>query len=99
MKSKTTPSCCAASTTDLNAACCKVEALISMDPRGQIVLPKDVRERAQIQPNDKLAVISFQKEGAICCIALMKADTFAETVKEMLGPMMSEIMQVERSGK
>ena len=92
MKQKPMEACCGAKPSDANAACCQVEALISIDARGQIVLPKDVRERAQIQPGDKLAVISFQQEGAICCISLMKADTFAETVKKMLGPMMSEIM-------
>jgi len=73
--------------------CCKVEALVSIDARGQIVLPKDVREKAQIEPGDKLAVIAFESEGKICCIALVKADAFQDTVKGMLGPMMSEILQ------
>lgn len=98
MRQKAVAGCCSNGAEDLSAPCCKVEALIPIDARGQIVLPKDVREKAQIQPGDKLAVISFQKEGAICCISLIKADTFAATVKDLLGPMMSEIMQESAGG-
>ncbi len=69
-------------------SCCKVESLISVDERGQMVLPKDLRERAHIQPGDKLALISWEKEGAICCFTLIKADALAERVKDFLGPVM-----------
>jgi hypothetical protein len=41
---------------------------------------------------DKLAVISWEKEGKVCCISLIKAEDFAEMVKDLLGPMMKEIM-------
>jgi antitoxin PrlF len=92
MKQKTSPKCCPTNASTLSGACCKVDALVSIDARGQIVLPKDVREKAGIQPGEKLAVISFEKEGAVCCITLIKADSFAETVKDMLGPMMAEIV-------
>ncbi|RJP24269.1 MAG: AbrB/MazE/SpoVT family DNA-binding domain-containing protein [Candidatus Abyssobacteria bacterium SURF_5] len=85
--------CCGPQAAERNAACCKVEALIPIDARGQIVLPKDLRERAHIHPGDKLAVVAFENEGSVCCIALVKADSFADTVKGMLGPMMNEIMQ------
>ena len=75
------------------APCCKIEALVPVDGRGQIVLPKDVRDRAEIEAGDKLAVIGFESNGRVCCIALVKADAFAETVKDTLGPMMSDILQ------
>jgi bifunctional DNA-binding transcriptional regulator/antitoxin component of YhaV-PrlF toxin-antitoxin module len=55
------------------------------------VLPKDVRERAGIRPGDKLALISLEREGTVCCLALMKADRLSGMVKEVLGPLMSEI--------
>jgi antitoxin PrlF len=86
----------AASLCDVKAGaspCCKIEALVPIDARGQIVLPKDVRERAQIEAGDKLAVIAFESEGKICCISLVKADAFADTVKGTLGPMMADILQ------
>lgn len=76
-----------------NAPCCKVEALVTVDARGQIVLPKDVRDKAGIGAGDKLAVISFESGGKVCCISLVKSDAFADTVKGLLGPMMNEILK------
>ena len=73
--------------------CCKVDAIIAIDGRGQLVLPKDVREKAGIAAGDKFAVISHESEGKVCCISLVKADYFAETVRDMLGPMMKDILQ------
>ena len=31
---------------------CKVESIISVDERGQMVLPKELRDRAQIRAGD-----------------------------------------------
>jgi antitoxin PrlF len=72
-------------------SCCKVESLISVDERGQMVIPKDVREKACINAGDKLALISWEKDGEICCISLIKADYLAERVTEFLGPVLSGI--------
>ncbi len=44
---------------------CRVEAVLSVDERGQMVLPKDVRERAGIQTGEKLALISSEKVGKV----------------------------------
>ena len=76
-----------------NMACCKVESLITVDERGQMVLPKEIRDKANIRPGDKLAIVSWEKEEKICCISLIKSDDFAEMVKGLLGPMMKEILQ------
>jgi len=73
-------------------SCCKVEAVISVDDRGQMVLPKEIREKAKIRAGDKLAVISWEKDGEVCCISLVKAEDFTEMVKGLLGPMMKEII-------
>jgi antitoxin PrlF len=73
--------------------CCKVVAIVSVDERGQMVLPKDLRDKVGIRPGDKLAVVSIQKDNKVCCISLIKADTFSEMVKGMLGPMMEEVLQ------
>jgi antitoxin PrlF len=69
---------------------CKVEAVLSVDERGQMVLPKDVRERAGIRTGDKLALISWEKEGAVCCLALMKVENLSGMVKNVLGPLMND---------
>ncbi|NIO06040.1 MAG: AbrB/MazE/SpoVT family DNA-binding domain-containing protein [Proteobacteria bacterium] len=71
--------------------CCRVESLISVDERGQMVLPKEVREKANIRPGDKLALISWEKDGEICCVSLIKAEGLMGMVKGLLGPMMKEM--------
>jgi AbrB family looped-hinge helix DNA binding protein len=83
--------CCA--TPELQAGCCKVEAMVSIDERGQMVLPKELRDKAGIRPGDKLAVVSMQKDGKTCCLSLIKAETLTDMVKDMLGPLMGEIFQ------
>jgi antitoxin PrlF len=71
--------------------CCRVEALVSVDERGQMVLPKDVREAARIRPGDKLALIAWRENGAVCCLSLMKADELTDMVRGRLGPLMKDI--------
>jgi antitoxin PrlF len=83
-------SCCG---TDSLAGCCKVEAVVGVDERGQMVLPKELREKAGIKAGDKLAVVSMQKDGATCCLTLLKVDELAGMVKDLLGPVMTEIMK------
>ncbi len=67
--------------------CFRVEAVLSVDERGQMVLPKEIRERAGIGPGDKLTLITWERDGAVCCLSLMKADHFSEMAKGVLGPM------------
>lgn len=67
--------------------CCKVEALISVDERGQMVLPKGVRERLGLRGGDKLALSTIEKDGAVCCLILTKAGALADAVRSVLGPM------------
>ena len=73
--------------------CCKVDALLSVDSRGQLVLPKDVREKAGIQAGDKFVLISHESGGRVCCFSLIRADEFSASVKDMLGPMMKDILE------
>lgn len=71
--------------------CCRIESLISVDERGQMVLPKDLRDRADIAPGDKLALISWEKDGVVCCLTLIKAEQLASGVRDFLGPLMKDI--------
>jgi AbrB family looped-hinge helix DNA binding protein len=75
-----------------NRECCKIDAVVTMDAKGQIVLPKDLRERAGLKPNDKLAVIGFERDGGVCCIVMVKADALGNTVKKVLGPIFKEAL-------
>lgn len=72
-------------------SCCRVESLITIDERGQMVLPKDIRERAGIGPGEKLALVSWEHDGAVCCISLVKAGALTGMVQNLLGPMMEEL--------
>jgi antitoxin PrlF len=74
-------------------ACCKVESLVSVDERGQMVLPKEIREKAGIGAGDKLALVSWEKGGQVCCIVLMKTDELTEMVKGALGPLVREVLK------
>jgi AbrB family looped-hinge helix DNA binding protein len=67
---------------------CRVEAVLSVDDRGQMVLPKDVREKAGIRTGDKLALISWEKNGTVCCLALMKVENLSRMVRDVLGPVL-----------
>jgi antitoxin PrlF len=73
--------------------CCRVDAVVTVDSKGQIVLPKDLRERAKLEPNDKLALVGCERDGKMCCIMMIKAEELGKTVKVMLGPTMKEIFK------
>ena len=51
-----------------------LEAVVTIDDRGQLVLPKDLRDTWGLKGGDKLAVISCIKKGVTCCATLVKAD-------------------------
>ena len=73
-------------------SCCRIDALVTVDARGQLVLLKDLRKRAGIEAGDKLAVISWKRGEEVFCLTLMKADEIAGTVRELLGPIMKEVL-------
>ena len=86
---------------DLETPCCgstagdgdsKVEAVISVDERGQMVLPKEIREKVGIKAGDKLVVISRKDGDAVCCITLIKTDYFMGVLSDKLGPVMNELL-------
>lgn len=74
---------------------CKVEAVVSVDERGQILMPKDLREKANIHAGDKLAAVSCERDGEICCISLIKVEELSATVKGFLGPIFSDLVRKE----
>ncbi len=79
--------------TDEGASCCKVESIISVDDRGQMVLPKELRKKANIRAGDKLAVTSWEKDGKVCCIFLTKAEDLADMMRATLEPVMKDMVR------
>jgi len=71
---------------------CRVDSIITVDERGQMVLPKELRERAGIGAGDKLAVATWEKDGKVCCITLIKAEDLVGLLKDRLGPIMKGLL-------
>jgi AbrB family looped-hinge helix DNA binding protein len=69
-------SCC-----DGSEECPPLESVVSVDERGQLVLPKEIRERWGLKGGDKLAILSSMKDGEICCVAMVKADLLTRNFK------------------
>lgn len=84
-KTAAKPECCG------SYATCHVESIVSVDERGQMVLPKDLRERAGIAPGDKLVLTSWQVDGDVCCITLVRGQNFGDLVMKQLGPVVNGI--------
>ena len=83
-KTNTGLNCC-------SEACCKVDAIVTVDERGQILLPKDTREKAEIHAGDKLALMAWEKDNKVCCFMLIKADELSGMARDVLGPLAKEI--------
>ena len=81
------------SAADRGLGCCKIESVVSVDNRGQMLLPKDVREKAGVRVGDKFAVVSWEKQGRVCCISLVKVEDMTAVMRDMLGPMMNGILR------
>jgi len=75
---------------DSNPVTCRVEAVLSIDNRGQIVLPKEVRNKANIRDGDKLALVSWVKEDEICCLALIRTDNLSSEVSGVMRSLLGD---------
>jgi len=73
--------------------CCRVVAVVSVDDRGQMVLPKEIREKVSIHGGDKLAITTWEKDGEVVCISLTKVEELSEMVRGILGPVAEEILR------
>jgi antitoxin PrlF len=74
---------------------CRIDAVITIDVKGQIVLPKDLREKANFKPNDKIAVVACEKDGEVCCIMMLKAEKLQGAVTKTLGPLLKGVTKPE----
>jgi len=71
----------------------KVDAVVAMDSKGQIVLPKDLREKAKLKPGDKLAIVACGKEGEVCCLVMLKSEGLGEAVSKVLSPALKQVIK------
>lgn len=69
-----------------NPCDCSVEGIVTIDARGQMVLPKEVRKRAGISPGDRFAVVFSEREGSVCCITLIKKEHLDCYISSLVHP-------------
>lgn len=62
----------------------EIEAIATVDARGQIVLPKGAREALGLQPGSKLAVVVKRQGDTPCCITLMPARELEARVRDVV---------------
>jgi bifunctional DNA-binding transcriptional regulator/antitoxin component of YhaV-PrlF toxin-antitoxin module len=74
---------------------CRIDAVITMDAKGQFVLPKDLRDKANMKANDKIAVVACEKDGEVCCIMMIKAEKLVGAVTKTLSPLITPITKPE----
>jgi antitoxin PrlF len=70
---------------------CTVEAVVTIDARGQMVLPKEIRDRASIRPGDRLVVVFWETKGDVCCITLIKNEHFNQMAASLMTPMTNSV--------
>ncbi len=51
--------------------CCNVEAFVSIDESGQMVLHKDIKDKVKIGADDKLALVTCQTGDKVQVIAFI----------------------------
>lgn len=71
----------------------RVEAVISVDGRGQLVLPAAVRTGMGIKAGDKFAVVTHPMENKGTCVILLKVEDLTAALKEHLGPMFEHLVK------
>lgn len=71
----------------------KIEAVLSIDSKGQILLPKELREKAGLKAGDRLVAISgCDEKGEICCFILVKAKMLDEEIRNVISPLLKEMV-------
>ncbi len=70
---------------------CNLEAMVTVDDRGQILLPKELRAKAGIKSGDKLAVVTCEDDGEVSVISLIKSNNIQGMIQQFLGPKLSKM--------
>jgi len=70
----------------------RIEAVASIDERGQMVIPKAIRDRMGLKAGDKLAISVMESDGRPCCLTLIRTEELAQRVRDILGPAVKDIL-------
>lgn len=71
----------------------RIEAVLTVDSKGQILLPKELREKMGVKAGGRLAVIAgCDEKGEICCLILVKAEMLDRELGKVISPMLREVI-------
>lgn len=71
----------------------RIEAILTVDSKGQILLPKELREKAGLKAGDRLTIIAgCDENGEICCFILVKAELLDRELGRIISPMLKEVV-------
>lgn len=62
----------------------ELEAVISFDERGQLILPKEVRAKFGLEAGEKFALVSCTDNGNLCCFHIIKTNMLSKTIGQMV---------------
>jgi len=70
-----------------------VEAIVSCDERGQLVLPKDIRRKLKILSGDKLALLNISNSDNEFFLTLIKANALEGLIRNYMTPVMKDVIK------
>ena len=70
-----------------------VEAIISCDDRGSLILPKDIRKKLKIKAGEKLALLNIGNENDEFFLTLIKVNALEDLIKKFMTPVMKEVIK------
>ncbi len=70
-----------------------VEAIVSCDDRGQLVLPKDLRKRLKIGSGEKLALLRFMNDKEEFFLTLIKTHALEDLIKNYMSPVIKDVIK------
>jgi len=65
---------------------CRIEVVLTLDDRGQIVLPRHIREKSGMNTGDRHSLIGWESDNKVCCLGLIKAANLNAGVKGAISP-------------
>ncbi len=72
--------------------CLRAQGLTKRYLSGGVEFAVFANLNLEVVIGEKLALVSWEKDGEVCCISLVKADELTGMVKGLLGPMMEGII-------
>lgn len=72
-------------------SCYEIEAVVSFDERGQLVLPKDLRKKFKLNAGEKFLLASCSDSKGLCCLTLVKTNSINHLVGNVLNPFVQKI--------